>query len=112
MQEYVHDRRETGSSAIILSWCNQAGEIKAEEEWAGSRVFGLVLDERWDDDSRDTAAILINGADEANTLRLPVFDEFKDWHLAFASCREDEFRLDRQHLALPARTIALLLSVS
>ncbi len=110
LQEYLHDKLETGTSILRLSWCNQEGEIKKEDEWAGSTVFGLVIDEHWEDDSRDTVALLINSADEENSIRLPVFEEFNAWHLAFASCREGEASLSRRELRLPAKSLALLKS--
>ena len=111
LQEYLHDKLQTATSELRLNWCNQHGELKKEEEWAGSRIFGLVIDERWEDERRDTVAVMINGADDEETIRLPVFDEFKEWHIAFASCREGEAELSHNALRLPGRTIALLLSV-
>lgn len=110
IQHYLHDKLDVGTSVLSLAWCNQQGELKKEDEWEGSRTFGLVIDERWHDESRQTIAILINGEDRETVLRLPRFDEFKEWHLAFSSCREDEARLDAAELHLPPLTLALLVS--
>ena len=110
MQDYLHDKLDTGTSSISLAWCNQQGELKKEEEWEGSRIFGVVIDERRHDESRQTVAVLINGEDRESALHLPRFDEFKDWHVAFTSCREDEARLEGTELQLPALTLALLVS--
>ncbi len=108
LQSYLHGNLDTGSSSIRIDWCNQSGDIKQDEEWASSRAFSVLITESKLNGSREAAAILINGADQGNTLSLPALAQFSDWRLAFVSCREDEATMAGLEVSLPAKCLALL----
>jgi len=112
LESYLHGSLDTGSSSIRIDWCNQAGDIKQEEEWASSRAFSVLIAETKLNGSRNAVAILINGADHENTLSLPALAQFSNWRLAFASCRQDEAVMAGLELSLPAKCMALLFAES
>jgi glycogen operon protein len=105
---YLHGTLETEDSTIDIFWCNRHGEPKQDEEWAASRAFSVIVEETMTDGSRRAIAILINGRNQRIRLGLPETHIFRDWRLAFASCRENEAHLTGTALSMPARSIALL----
>ena len=105
----MHGTLERENSLVEIHWINKHGEIKQSEEWAGSRAFSVLIEEKFGTGDYNAAAICINRYDETTKLRLPISAEDRDWHIAFASAEETDF-LSGRSVRVPAMSVAILIS--
>ncbi len=108
IEDYVHGSLERDDSLVEIHWINKDGEIKQSEEWAKSRAFSVLIEEKFGDGGYSAVAIFINRYDETTRLRLPENVEKESWHVAFSSSAESAAMLDRRSVDVPALSVALL----
>ncbi len=109
IEDYVHGSLERDDSLVEIHWINKDGEIKQSEEWAESRAFSVLIEEKFGDGGYGAVAIFINRYDETTRLRLPKNAEATSWHVAFSSSAETAI-LDDKAISVPALSVALLRS--
>jgi len=108
IEDYVHGTLERADSLVEIHWINKDGEIKQSEEWAGSRAFSVLIEEKFGDGGYSAVAIFINRYDETTRLLLPKNAEKASWHVALASSAEQPAMFDGRAVNVPALSIALL----
>ncbi len=108
IEDYVHGSLERSDSLVEIHWINKEGEIKQSEEWAGSRAFSVLIEEKFGDGGYSAVAIFINRYDETTRLLLPKNAEKSSWHVAFSSAAEKTDMLDGHAVNVPALSVALL----
>ncbi len=108
IEDYVHGSLERADSLVEIHWINRDGEIKQSEEWAGSRAFSVLIEEKFGDGGYSAVALFINRYDEATRLLLPKNAEKSSWHVAFSSSADKGAMLDGRAVNVPALSVALL----
>ncbi len=109
IEDYVHGSLERDDRLVEIHWINKDGEIKQSEEWAESRAFSVLIEEKFGDGGYGAVAVFINRYDETTRLRLPKNAEATSWHIAFSSSAETAI-LDDKAISVPALSVALLRS--
>lgn len=110
MSDYVHGTLRREGSTIQNFWVNKDGKIKQSDEWAASRTFSVLIEEKSAAAPDAAVSILINGEHEATTLHLPTISNTKNWHVAFSSSDEPVAVDDRRVVSMPGLCVALLTS--
>ncbi len=110
IDDYVHGLLEREDSIVEIHWINRDGEIKRSEEWAGSKAFSVLIEEKFGNGDYDGVIILINRFDEETKLRLPLSAEDRDWHVAFTSVADSTELVSGRSVTVPALSVALLVS--
>lgn len=108
IEDYVHGSLERSDSLVEIHWINKQGEIKQSKEWAGSRAFSVLIEEKFGDGGYSAVAIFINRYDETTRLLLPKNAEKSSWHVAFSSAADKTDMLDGHAVNVPALSVALL----
>lgn len=108
IEDYVHGSLERDNSLVEIHWINKHGEIKQSDEWAGSRAFSVLIEEKFGDGGYDAVALFINRYDETTPLKLPKSVEEREWHIAFSSSASGDALLDGTLVTVPALSVALL----
>ena len=110
IDDYVHGTLERDNSVVEIHWINKDGEIKQSDEWAGSRAFSVLIEEKFGTGTYDGVIILINRFDEQTELRLPLSAANRDWHVAFATVAEQTELVSGLSVTVPALSVVLLVS--
>ncbi len=110
IEDYVHGSLERSDSLVEIHWINRDGEIKRSEEWAGSRAFSVLIEEKFGDGGYSAVAIFINRYDETTRLLLPKNAEKTSWHVAFSTSAGKAALLDGHAVNVPALSVVLLKS--
>jgi len=106
IESYVHGRLERDGETVTLTWLSPSGRSKRDEDWHDSRAFTLLIERRGAKGRGTALAIMLNGSDEAATLRLPAGGDPSGWRIAFSTCNA---MIDAGRVTLTDRSIALLL---
>jgi len=110
LPQYVHGPLELAEGTVQIDWINQYGDTKQEAEWAHSRAFTKVISCSKHDGGESAVAILVNAHDHAADMRLSRSEHVRDWRIAFCSSKEEPQLDESRKVAMPAQSIALLVS--
>ena len=107
LTEYVHGVLEREDSTIQNRWINRDGKIKQSAEWADSRAFSVLIEEKGA--AADVAvAVLINREKDETVLRLPMSVHTTQWRVAFSSGGKEAVSVTGREVLVPGISITLL----
>jgi len=110
VSDFVHGKLERETGSVQIRWINKDGQAKQSDEWASSRAFSVLIEEKNIAGADYAIAILINRYEESATMQVPLPGDALRWHVAFSSNGTSQASVSDQDVAVPGLSITLLTS--
>jgi len=110
VDDFVHGKLERENSTIQIRWINKDGESKQSDEWASSRAFSVLIEEKNIAASDTAIAILLNRHEEGTTLQLPLPGDATSWRVVFSSGAAAATTVTNDAVSVPGQSMTLMSS--